>query len=1165
MRLKRVRIFGFKTFADRTEFELGGDLVAVIGPNGCGKSNLVDAILWGLGEGNVKQLRAASSQDVIFSGSARRKAVGYAEVTLLFDNEDGALPAPTSEVAISRKLNRSGESDYAINGRSCRLRDIFDLLADSGLGRAGYAIVGQKDIDQALAASPEDRRAWVDEAAGVQRYRAKKVESIRRLTSAQNHLDRVNDIVSELESQREPLREEAEVARRYRNANDALRAVESGLLIREIAAATSEIEKANRVIGEAEALSKREHDLAASCESRARQTAGTLTVQEQELHRLREELQALTTAMHQADTVRQLAAQKLESLNSLEGTLFESAETAEERIAAATQERDQAQEEEVREIEALDEAKSLAAGAGDEAQALREALTRLEATVEAARAAQAERLRYEAEHAHRKERTRSLKREAEGIEETLPDLTAAIEEAEKALAEVAVKREVAMSELKAIEAELAQASDEEEQDAAEARKRLSERASLEGRRRGIEATLESHEGLQQGARAVLEMVAGGLLSASYTPVGEAIEVDREYAVAIETALGGAANDLIVDDPADAKAAIELLKRNRVGRATFQPIPLMRPQEVDRDLNEVLRRPGVVGRASELVETKAKFRPVIDSLLGNVVVVQSLDHALAMAKTRGWNRLVTLEGEIVHHRGGVTGGDTGKATYGLIQRKADLVDIEERLSKLDAADSGFEKRQDKRDAKRTQLVGRRQKCLADMEGVESDHREAAEWVQKLQAELTDTQRSLARVRDELTKLGIGSEAPPEVDVAALEAERDKTLKALALRSADADQAEARIREAEARASQAQLRRHLAERRLEAAKEAESARQRKVQNLGPERRKAEAEIETAEKHLAKLVRERDSLETQLSTKEAERHRLQEELASLNEQARTARYAAQTAGDGIHRAELDRARAEAKKASSVSRLLEEYGITEAQALEEAPGLEIPSDAATVVSRLRRELRAMGEVNLGAIEAYERLTTRYDELETQRADILAGMKEVQAGIRELDALTRDKFLDVFEQVQGAFAERFRSIFEGGEGQVRLTDPENVLESGIEIEVTLPGKRRQPLALLSGGERSLCATAFLFALLAVKPSPLVVLDEVDAPLDGRNVERFVSLLSEFSGQTQFVVITHNPVTIESTSDWLGVTMNEPGVSTLVPVRLPSRALELVESAPTRG
>ena len=1151
MRLKRVKIFGFKTFADRTEFNVDGGLIAVVGANGCGKSNLVDAILWGLGEGNARQLRAASSQDVIFSGSARRKAVGFAEVSLLFDNEDGALPIDPPEVSITRRLTRSGDSEYSINKQTCRQRDIFELLADSGLGRAGYSIVGQKDIDNALAASPEERRAWVDEAAGVQRYRARKIESLRRLSSANQHLSRVNDIIQELESQREPLREEAEVARKYKTTLTSLREIESGLLINEVAKAVREVEELEKKIEESSKLAREELIRADHIDTQIRRIGEEVSALESEMDSIRGLQQGSLTAMERANADLRLAEQRLQSLDDLEKNLGEEAGKGQERVKELELEIESLIEEEKLEIEGLDKLRVEFAGAGEEAKALQDKLRSLEKSLLDARERHNLRLRQEAQAEQQKERAGLARRELKGIEESLPDLDEAVAEAKKAFDELfgAIKEQ--QDKVKAIEQRLAQDRQQDEQDAQASRRLLAEKASLEGRRRGIEATIETHEGLNQGARAVLEAAERGVLSATYTPVGEAVKVDKDLALAIETALGGSANDLIVDQASDAKAAISFLKQHRLGRATFQPIPLMRPFEPSFELRKVLGERGVVGRASELVACEYRVKPVIDSLLGRVLIVEDLDTSLRLAKTSGWSRMVTLDGEVVHSSGAVTGGHAAKQGYGLVQRKADLAELEKEIEKIERLVSDAESRARKRGSERQKLIDEAASLNAQVGEHQEEVDEARSYWQTLNEELQAALKAKQRLEHELEQLkAAGSDQIEEVDVAAIETERDELIRQLASRSADAESAETRLRENEQRLAQAQMRLYTARKRLEVTQEAEEGREKRLSHLEPDREKARLEIKRSTELGDKARQDKAEADQRLEKAQEAKRGLLEQNLQLVEEAKAARANAGSVGDGVHQAELNRARAESRRASSLQRLFEEYGLGEEEALEQEGMHEVPPDASAIVSRLRRDLKAMGDVNVGAIEAFERLTVRFDELSGQQKDILDGIEQVEASIKELDKLTRERFLNTFSQVQVHFEELFTKLFGGGEGKITLTDENNVLESGIEIEVQLPGKKRQQLQLLSGGERALCASAFLFSLLRVKPSPLVVLDEVDAPLDGRNVERFATLLHEFTDNTQFIVITHNPTTIEQAPVWLGVTMQEPGVSMLVPTKV---------------
>lgn len=1151
MRLKRVRIIGFKTFADKTEFTLEGDVTAVVGPNGCGKSNLVDAILWGLGEGNARSLRAATGQDVIFNGSPKRKAVGFAEVTLVFDNEDQSLPIDTAEVVITRRLTRGGDGDYSINKRSCRLRDIHELLADSGLGRSGYAIVGQKEIDAALAASAEERRGWVDEAAGVQRYRARKIESQRRLAQANDHLSRVGDIISEIESQRGPLREEAERAHRYKQIAQSLREVEVGLLAREAAEAIREIGDLAAKIQTSSRLAVEEAARCESLDAEAARVRAELQVKETETESLREALQEAVTTLERSESNLKLAEQRLQSLTEQEGSLDEDAATIAERIRASEHEVAANVDEENASYERLKELKAALGGASAEAKALAAELDALEKELSEARRIEQDRLKAEAAAHQQASRRKDVERELSGIKSAIPDLEAAVSDAQaqadsakSVVDEIESRLAKGLEQINAIQ-QSSRADDQAVRDA------LGKKAAIEGRIRGIESTISSLEGVAQGTRAVVEAAKSGILQAEYTPVSQAIECEPDVALAIETALGGSANDLIVEQDRDAKAAIEFLKSNRAGRATFQPIPLMRPSEPSSELRRLTGERGVLGRASELVTCPSRFRPVIDSLLGRVLIVEELDDALRLARTTGWSRMVTLDGEVVHGSGAVTGGTTKNTSYGMVQRRADLADLERELGEIVRLVQQQTGRADKRNAEIAKLEAELETAKVPLPAAKAEWNDQRQYLQTLNEELQVTLKQRDRLERELATLnGVLGEIKAGRSVAELDGLRDSVLKALAGRNADAEQSEVRLREAEQAWSKAQGNRLSAERRLKQAQEDNDLRTNRMANIGPLRDRLGKEIELHEVRIEEMQAIIADLNRDLSEKSAIKRGLSDRLGQVYDEAKSARENASAISAANQNNEILRARAESRRANSLQRLFEEYGIGETEAVELSATVEIPEDAQTLTNRFRRELRAMGDVNLGAIDAFERLTVRYDELFGQQQDILEGIGQVEAAIVELDNLTRDRFLTTFTKVQAAFRTVFQTVFPGGEGDLVLTNLDQVLDSGVDIDVRLPGKRKQVLQLLSGGERSLCAAAFLFALLRVKPSPLVILDEVDAPLDGRNVERFSALLSDFIGETQFIVITHNPTTIESAPVWLGVTMNEPGVSTLVPAKL---------------
>lgn len=1155
MRLKHVKVFGFKTFADRTEFSVDGGIVAVVGPNGCGKSNLVDAVLWGLGETNSRHLRAATNQDVIFNGSARRKPVGFAEVSLTFDNEDRTLPLDVDEVVVSRRISRGGDSDYSINRRPCRLRDIYDLMSDSGLGRTGYSIVGQKEIDSALAASAEDRRDWIDEAAGVQRFRARKQESLRRLEQANGHLDRVRDILTEIESQRKPLANESERAHRYKGLQSALREVEVGLLVVEAVNCRVQIEEQTARIANS---SNRREEIAnrlLEADAQAEELGSQISVLETQMDELRAEIQSAITAKERADSAVLLSEQRLVALSEQADGLESDSEALGERIAAAELDVTNAEIERKEAIEARDQIEIAIAGVGSEAELLRGQLRTVEAKLAEVRRDNQQIIKLRLEATHASERRSAAEREMHGIVSALPSLKDAVSEAENSLTTITESSNSARIEIEAKENAVSEQRAASQKRQSELNQVVARESQLEGKRRGIEATLDSFEGLAQGSRSVLEAVERRDLPDCYWPVAGVIDASKDLALAIETALGASANDLITETDSDAKAAIRLLKERRGGRATFQPISLMRPVEINFDLRQSLGNRGVVGRASELIDCDDKFRPVIDSLLGRVLILENLDLALAMARTKGWSRIVTLEGEVVHSSGAVTGGAATRTGFGIVQRRAELTEIETELDKLETVIQslrGAEQRDQAKVAETDAEISQLRLSLRDLEGEVAD---ARRFTQTLREELKSAEAYLLKLEREISTLQKDSELQEEIDIGPLQAERDEIAGRLLAISGANSEARQRLEEANARLNRAESGLAAVKKRLTLAKDEAESRTNRLQNLGPLRERIGLERDAQREEASAKAKRHEELADQLASANKSRQSLLEASFQAAESAKEARKDAAIVETGIGQAEIAKARAETRRAAALERLLDEYGLTSDDAEMSAPNTVIPDDALTVTNRLRRDMKSMGEVNLGAIEAYQRLTERFEELDAQKRDVEEGIEQVKATISELDNLTRDKFTNTFRAVRDAFAEIFLSVMGGGTGELRLTDEHDILNSGIEIDIALPGKKKQALSLLSGGERSLCATAFLFSLLKVKPSPLVILDEVDAPLDGRNVERFAGLLQQFTGNTQFIVITHNPTTIEAAPVWLGVTMQEPGVSSLVPARLKSSSV----------
>lgn len=1162
LRLKSVKIYGFKSFADRTEIDVDGNLVAVVGPNGCGKSNLVDAILWALGELSPRSLRAQVSTDVIFSGSAKRKALGYAEVILTFDNEEGILPVPTTEVTVGRRVDRTGESDYTINGRACRLKDIYELFADSGLGRTGYAIVTQSDIDQALSAAPEMRRTWLDEAAGVQKYRTRKKEALSRLESAIQHLTRVEDVIGEIERQREPLREEAEAARKYKDKLGSLREIESGLLIVEAAKLKTQIDELEVTIRDRREQAERLRAEAVADDQAADVLTEELRSCEAEIDRLSAKLNDSIAAVERAAAKRALAEQKLNSIAEI-------TENREKEESAARTRLERAEkfvkscEHELREAEqAVAVLLQVISGSEAEAKSFGARLAEAEKKLAAARMLEVERIQTEGRLARAKEHLEHLRREFDGAQKAMPDLARGVADAASRYEEAKVKVQSLRAELMALTKRRGEVSDSLHSVEERRRRLLADQAALEGKIQGIRASLESGEGLGPGARAVMDAARKGSLHGDFRTLASAVHAPGELTLAIEAALGSAAGDLLTSRSEYAKAAIEYLKREGLGRATFLANDLITPRPRPHGIEDLLRERGVLGIAADLITCDSADKQAIELQLGGVLIAESIDSAVRLAKRQGFRKIVTLDGEVLFAGGALMGGKYAKQTAGPFRMQAELESAEK---KQEAISSELHELS----AKLTELEHR----FADLEREEMELRasavagdeelsDALQWITALREEKSATERSQEKVRKEIEQIEReismhASDAEDGLDANALESERNELLSLAASKAADADQARRALEHSEERVRFCKERLQHAELELADARAAMEQRSNRILHIEEERDVQVKHVERAQLEHEQAERARNQIEVKLTSERERKRGLQEEIHSRQEHAKTKRELARNLEDAAYRDDVNRARLETKRAGTLARLLEEYNTDEIEAARQAPLVEIPPDAQRIANELRREIKALGDVNIGAIEAYERLTERYEVLARERSDILESKAELDKSVQELDRLTRGAFTETFEKVNEAFNEMFVRLFNGGEAKLVLTEPEKILETGVEIEVQVPGKRKQRLELLSGGERALSACAFLFALFKVKPSPLVVLDELDAPLDGRNVERYVELLLEFAERMQFIVITHNPTTIEAAPVWFGVTMQEPGVSTVVPYR--SRRHELRE------
>ncbi|HEX5323133.1 MAG TPA: chromosome segregation protein SMC, partial [Capsulimonadaceae bacterium] len=1129
--------------------------------------------------------RGTKTQDVIFAGSANRKPLGMAEVSLTVDNSDRTLPLGFDEVTITRRAYRSGEGEYFLNKTPCRLKDIYELFLDTGVGREAYALVNQSEIDAVLSADPQARRGLFEEAAGIKKYRVKKREALKKLEATEANLTRVRDIMVEIEEQLVPLESQAEIAARYLSLKERLGQIERDHLIAELRLADYEMCAAKQAREEEEAALAAHCRRLSAAEERSADISRAVADAEAKREACRERHQAALSAAEQARSRRELALQRREGISAQIALLGQEIEDLQERLTRAHS----LSEEEMKDLATV---RAEEARCGGELSAREGEIEKLSARVAGLNREEEERrvrsLQRAREQALRQaEVARAEARMAEA-EATLPVVRGEAEQAQSALRDlqkafttVQSRHEQLEQARDAAQASLQKARTERERTLAgaqEARRHRdgvhAETLSLAARLRSLQDLEDAQEGYYSGVRAVLQAARRKEIVGEHIVVADAFSVPPGYELAMETALGSSLQDIITDTEESAKDAIEYLKQTKAGRATFLPLNRMRPPRAELRPGTAKNLKGYLGPALAILDFDDKYHPALEVLLGRVVVCETLDDALKVASVAdGWGRIVTLSGELLFPTGAMTGGAQSRKGAPILERKTEIAALSTRL----AASEGKEKRME-------QALAAAERANEDAaERHASAEREASEANLAVSASRQEREGIEREIFQRQQRLGSQKERLQTAELALVQLREQAATAAAAL----AQEAATADETAPAAAQTEELRRLAAERE-EAGREAMQARimlaslAERAAGLARFQRAIEREREEIESGLTRR-RERllgaeeelgrlaataeESAATEQTAREAseaaqaELSRAQEGYQQLRDRSQEAAASVRLIGesraaalDEIRKSELIEARSQMQRSQLSARLLEEYDITAEYALRLEADPDVPADTPREVARLRRELMAMGEVNTGAAEEFARLTERFGFLSAQRADLEEAKAKILSAIREIDESTREIFMETFHKVGAAFDALFTRLFNGGSTQLVLTDPDDLLETGVEIIAQPPGKKKQNLTLLSGGERALTAVALLFAFLQVRPAPFCVLDEVDAPLDGANVERFADLLRDFGRETQFLIITHNPTTMEAAPIWYGVTMQEAGISRILSLLVPAAA-----------
>ncbi len=1201
MRLKRLTLHGFKTFADKTEIEFAPGVTAIVGPNGSGKSNLLDALTWCLGEQKASNLRATRAQDVIFAGSSRRKPVGMAEVSLTVDNEDRFLPLDFSEVTITRRVYRSGEGEYLLNKVPCRLKDITDLFLDTGVGRGAYAIVNQSEIDSILSARPEDRRELFEEAAGIKKYRVKKREATRKLESTEQNLLRIRDIVGEVAAQREPLQKQAEVAQRYDELTTRLRAVEVGQLAWDYKRQADEIAELAQAIETAQADADAHRTDAQTLEAAVGGLGERIAELEGEMDRTR-----LTQQAAVSDTQR--AESRIALSNERKENAIRAAQTVQTDLDALQAEKTRLQTEADAQAQSATEAEARVAelsqtlsAAQSDAQTANQTLQEIGRTLAG----------QDADYLELARRLSAQKAERDGLRARIArwqtDVTDAQTRAEARANEVEQARQLAQTVGEAVP--VAQVSwdearrvltEEREPERAKARERETrageERVSRErrlaeqsARLRVLEETEAAQEGYFGGVRTVVRAAQTGKITGDFTLVADALRVPEELDTAVEIALGASLQDIITPTQTEAKAAIAYLKDTRGGRATFLPLDALRSVDVPDSLRKAAKQfSGVLGSGADLVDYDAVFEDAVYVLLARVLFVDDLDTATRVSKQiRDWAKIVTLSGEVVVPSGAITGGTQAGRQTGpnLLGRKREIAELTQ-IVQTGRADIE-QLRQHETDAKAASQAAQNavREAEAAIARARDVHRDTERALQARQADAARLSREIetaeARVQflqtsgqADVAREAVLTNALSQADTQDTSAQttRDQLKQNQALLVLKRDEAQAVVQTLNGEL--AQLRERIRSLRREADR-ARDQSMRAVLSMDERQTRAQSaqsivEAEDAQLPQWQTERERarkaaEAAGATLAHLRATRQAVVNENFQLSERIKSANLGAQKALETAQQAKLRTARLETQVEIVRERLLTEYDLHPDSAVALTGGEAPARDVAQEINRFRREIKGLGNVNTGAIEENARLQERWEFLTTQQADLMEAKTRLQTAIAEIDQSTKGVFETTFKAVQTAFSAQFFRLFGGGTCELVLTNPDDILETGVDIWAQPPGKKRQNLTLLSGGERALTAAALLFAFLHVRPAPFCVLDEVDAPLDGANVEKFADLLRDFGQSGQYIVITHNATTMEAAPLWFGITMQEPGVSRGLSLKVPDMGGAEPDAEPFAG
>ncbi len=1179
MYLKRIEMQGFKSFADKTVLEFKPGITTVIGPNGSGKSNISDAIRWVLGEQSMKSLRGAKSEDIIFAGTQARKSLGFAEVSIVIDNNDNKLPIEYSEVTVTRKIYRSGETGYFINKVPCRLKDILELFMDTGIGKDGYSIIGQGKIDEILSNKSEDRRHIFEEAAGIVKYRTRKQESEKKLEQTKLNLLRINDILAEIEANIEPLKLQSDKAKQFLDLREELKSIEVGLFIYNINTYKEKLEQLVKdediITSQKEAEDSKMEALQASKEE-LRQVVDDITAQienmqnigfesSNKIEKINSEIGISNERIQNNSANKQrLEAEILEVKNRIEELKEEQKQKLEKKTNLTSNKEKFEKELAEKETELAELSKKLSAKELEIEGKKQIVQDNIDKKYELAAEINTQDVNYE----NLEKRKKQLKNEIDSVISELDSTRYGKNEISKGFYDIESKRNIAVENLE----KSVQAKEQNMQKLKQYEEEISKltytQRMKQARHQFLIETEKEKEGYNKTVKSLLVACDkdSNLNKGIHGVLANLISVEKEYETAIEMCLGQSLQNIVTSTEQDAKKMIEYLRTNSLGRASFLPIASVQGKKLDK----LTKMDGVIGIASDLVKCKKEYEQIILSLLGRTVVVEDMDTAIALAKKDKYSfRIVTLKGDIISSSGSISGGSVQTKTVNILGRSREIEDLEKELKKLEKqiADKTAEK--EEYASSIGDSIEETAKLEKELQEIEIVYATEKQKMVAVEENITRLENRLAKLKEELTQTEKQKEEnrllkeQKEAEIQALTQqieELNKVIEEFALNNKDNqkyiddlnfDITNLKISVTSFDESESSIE-EMVERISQDIKNNEQSIENKNQNIlaiTEENTKLEQTITEYNNQIEQIKQEVTNSGTKVEELKQERIAKNEKLVNTENEIQSQFSTLESLKEQIIKLDVKKTKLEQDLQQVVESLWNEYELTPNSTEE----YQKPNNVATAqkqVNSLRNKIKDLGSINIDSIEEYKKTKERYDFMSEQRLDLENTASKLRKIIGDMTTTMQNQFKEKFELINKNFNEVFTELFNGGKAELILENEENILECGIDIRVQPPGKKLQNMMLLSGGEKAFTAIALLFAILKINPAPFCILDEIEAALDDVNVYRFAEYLKKFCKQTQFLVITHRKGTMEAGDSVYGVTMEENGISKLLSIKL---------------